>query len=152
MSYSTDNDLVLIFHNIATTPGYAPGESDFAKERAKATEWVDDSLRDRYTVPFSATFPEMVILAEANYAVYMILKAHSENSGFEFSLYQPFLQEAKSLINRLRAFKTGPDGSTELDIIQSTKTNVEPVIAKSKIDRDGNRLNPGLAPRKLDYF
>lgn len=151
MSYSSDDDLDLLFHDIATTPGYADGESDFAKERALATDWVDDNLRDRYEVPFSSP-SNTIVLAEANYTVGLILRSNSTTAGFEFATYNPFFQEAKSLINKLRLFATGPDGSVEKDQIQNTMTGVEPVIAVSKIDRDGNRINPGLANRKLDYY
>jgi hypothetical protein len=151
MGYSTDDDLDLLFHDIATTPGYATGESDFAKEIALATDWVNDNLRDRYEVPFSSA-SKMVVLAEANYAVGMILKSKSTTAGFEFATYNPFFQEAKTLINKLRLFATGPDGSVEKDEIQNTNTGVEPKAAVSRFDRDGNRINPGLADRKLDYY
>lgn len=152
MGYSTDDDLDLLFHDIATTPGFASGESDFAKEIALATDWVNDNLRDRYDdLPFSSA-SKTVVLAEANYAVGIILKANSTTEGFEFATYNPFFQEAKTLINKLRLFATGPDGSVEKDTIQNTNTGVEPLAAISKLDRDGKRLNPGLADRKLDYF
>jgi hypothetical protein len=150
--YTVDGDLDQLFHEIETTPGYATGESDFDKEAAKAYAWVNDNLRDRYTVPFEATFPDLVVLAEANYTVGMILKANSTTAGFEFATYNPFFQEAKSLINKLRIFATGPDGSVEKDKITSTMAGVEPTMAVSKFDRDGNRLNPSLASRKLDFF
>lgn len=152
MSYSSDDDLDLIFHGIGTTPGYATGESDFEKERLLGTEWVDDQLRDRYEVPFTGTIPKMLVLAEANYVVGLILKAISTTAGFEFATYNPFFQEAKSNINKLRSFAIGPDGSREKDVLQSTRSGVEPVIAKSKLDRNGNRINPGLANRKLDFY
>lgn len=152
MSYSTDDDLDLLFHDIETTPGFADGESDFEKERAMGTDWVNDQLRDRYEVPFTGTVSKMIVLAEANYVVGLILKSNSTTAGFEFATYNPFFQEAKSLINKLRLFVTGPDGSIEKDSIQTTKSGAEPIAAISKIDRDGNRLNPGLANRKLDYF
>ena len=151
-TYSTDADLDQLFHGIATTPGYSLALSDFEFERLKAQDWVNDNLRDRYTVPFTGTISKTVMLAEANYAIGLILKANSTTAGFEFATYNPFFQEAKSLINKLRIFATGPDGSLELDTITSTKTGVEPTVAVSKLDRDGNRLNPGLADRKLDHY
>ena len=151
-TYSTDADLDQLFHGIATTPGFSLALSDFEFERLKAQDWVNDNLRDRYTVPFTGTISKSIMLAEANYAVGLILKANSTTAGFEFATYNPFFQEAKSLINKLRLFATGPDGSVEKDTIQNTMTGVEPTAAKSKIDRDGNRINPGLADRKLDYF
>lgn len=152
MSYSTDSDLDLLFHGIATDPGYAAGNTDFSNERAIGTDWVNDNLRDRYTVPFTGTISKTIVLAEANYVVGLILKSKATTTGFDFATYNPFLQEAKSLINKLRSFSKGPDNSIELDQLHSTTTNVEPTIAKSKIDRNGNRINPGLANRKLDYF
>lgn len=151
-TYSTDDDLDLLFHDIITTPGYATGETDFAKERALGYDWVNDNLRDRYTVPFTGTISKTVVLAEANYVVGLILKSNSIVAGFEYSTYNPFFQEAKSLINKLRIFATGPDGSLENDRIYSTKTGVEPAVAISKVDRDGNRLHPGRAFRRLDYY
>jgi hypothetical protein len=151
-TYSADEDLDQLFHAIATAPDHATGESDFAKERAKANDWVNDNLRDRYTVPFTGTVSKTIMLAEANYAVGLILKSNSTTAGFEFATYNPFFQEAKSLINKLRLFATGPDGSVEKDAIHNTRTGVEPIAAISKIDRDGNRINPGLADRKLDFF
>lgn len=150
--YTVDGDLDQLFHDIATVPGYASGESDFDKEAGKAYDWVNDNLRDRYTVPFTGTISNIVLLAEANYVVGLILKANSIVAGFEFATYNPFFQEAKSLINKLRLFATGPDGSVEKDTIQNTKTGVEPAVALSTFDRDGNRINPGLANRKLDYY
>lgn len=150
--YTVDDDLEQLFHGIATTPGYASGESDFDKEAAKAYAWVNNNLRDRYTVPFTGTVDDMIILAEANYTVGMILKSNSTTAGFEFATYNPFFQEAKSLINKLRIFATGPDGSIETDKITSTMAGVEPTVALSKIDRDGNRLNPSLRSRKLDFY
>lgn len=151
-TYSTDADLDQLFHGIATTPGFSLSLSDFEFERLKAQDWVNDNLRDRYTVPFTGTVSKSIMLAEANYAVGVILKANSVVAGFEFATYQPFFQEAKSLINKLRQFATGPDGSVEKDTIQNTKTGVEPAVALSTFDRDGNRINPGLANRKLDYY
>ena len=91
-------------------------------------------------------------MAEANYAVGMILKSNSTTAGFEFATYNPFFQEAKSLINKLRIMATGPDSSTELDKITSTNAGVEPTVALSKKDRDGNRLNPSKAFRKMDFY
>lgn len=151
-TYSTDADLDQLFHGIATTPGFSLSLSDFELERLKAQDWVNDNLRDRYTVPFTGTVSKSIMLAEANYAIGIILKANSTTAGFEFATYQPFFQEAKSLINKLRQYATGPDGSVEKDTIKSTNVGVEPVVALSKRDRDGNRLNPGLADRKLDFF
>lgn len=151
-TYSTDADLDQLFHGIATTPGYSLSLSDFEFERLKAQDWVNDNLRDRYTVPFTGTISKTILLAEANYAIGLILKANSTASGFEFATYNPFFQEAKSLVNKLRLMATGPDGSIEKDTIKNTNVGVEPVIAISKVDRDGNRLNPSLADRKLDYY
>lgn len=151
-TYSTDADLDQLFHGIATTPGFSLSLSDFEFERLKAQDWVNDNLRDRYTVPFTGTVSKSIMLAEANYAIGIILKANSTTAGFEFATYQPFFQEAKSLINKLRQYATGPDGSVEKDTIKNTNVGVEPVVALSKRDRDGNRLNPGLADRKLDFF
>jgi hypothetical protein len=152
MSYSDDADLDYLFHGIATTPGYSQSETDFSNERELATDWVNDNLRDRYTVPFTGTVSKTIILAEANYAVGLILKSNSTTAGFEFATYNPFFQEAKSLINKLRIMQTGPDSSVEKDQITSTMAGVEPTVALSKKDRNGNRLNPTLAHRKLDYF
>ena len=151
-TYSADDDLDLLFHGIATTPGFATGESDFAKERALANDWVNDNLRDRYTVPFTGTISKLIILAEANYVVGLILRSNSVTAGFEFATYNPFFQEAKSLINKLRIFATGPDGSKEKDTIKNTNVGVEPKIAVSRFDRNGNWLNPGLTDRKLDFY
>ncbi len=149
--YSSDDDLDLLFHGIATTPGFATSESNFEKERKKASDWVDDQLRDRYTVPFTSP-SETIIMAEANYAVGMILKSISTTLNFEFSTYNPFFLEAKSLINKLRSFITGVDGTGETNTLKSTKTGVEPTVAKSKFNRDGLRINPTLALRSLDKF
>ncbi|MBT6229247.1 MAG: hypothetical protein HOI47_21600 [Candidatus Scalindua sp.] len=151
-TYSTDAELDQLFHGIATTPGYSLSLSDFALERALAYDWVNDNLRDRYTVPFTGTVSKTIVMAEANYAVGMILKSNSTTAGFEFATYNPFFQEAKSLINKLRIMATGPDSSTELDKITSTNAGVEPTVALSKKDRDGNRLNPSKAFRKMDFY
>jgi hypothetical protein len=152
MAYSTDAELELLFHGIATTPGYAASLSDFDDERELANEWLNSQLRDRYTVPFTGTVDKMIVLAEANYAVGIILKSNSTTAGFEFSTYQPFFQEAKTIVSRLRAMRTGPDLSTNFDQILTTKAGVEPTVKKAKFNRDGDRINPTLAPRKLDYF
>lgn len=151
-TYSTDADLDQLFHDIATIPGFSLSLTDFEFERLKAQDWVNDNLRDRYEVPFTGTISKTILLAEANYTVGLILKANSIVAGFEFQTYNPFFQEAKSLINKLRIAATGPDGSREKDTITSTMAGVEPTMAVSKRDRDGNRINPGLATRRLDRF
>ena len=151
-TYSSDADLYQLFHGIATTPGFSLSLSDFEFERLKAQDWVNDNLRDRYTVPFTGTISKMIMLAEANYTIGLILKSNSATAGFEFATYNPFFQEAKSLINKLRLFATGPDGSIEKDTIKNTNIGVEPKVAVSRFDRDGNRLTPGLSDRKLDFY
>ena len=151
MSYSADDDLDLLFHGIGTTPGYATGESDFAKERAIAYDWVNDQLRDRYTVPFTSP-SKMVILAEANYTVGIILRSKATTSGYEFSKYNPFFQEAKSIISKLRTFRTGPDGSLSKNEILSTKTGVAATAGMSDKDAWGRRIDPSIPRKRLDHF
>lgn len=151
MSYSSDDDLDLLFHGIATTPGYASGESDFAKERALAYAWVNDQLADRYTVPF-ASASKTVVLAEALYTVGLILRSKATTSGYEFSVYNPFFQEAKSNISKLRGFRTGPDSSLDKNQILSTTTGVEPAARKSQVDSWGQRIDISVPRKRMDFF
>lgn len=151
MTYSTDDDLDLLFHGIITTPGYAVGETSFAKERALSYAWVNDQLRDRYTVPF-ASASLTVVLAEANYTVGIILRSKTVTAGYEFSVYNPFFQEAKSCISKLRAMRNGPDSTLDANQILSTKTGVEPTISKSEVDAWGRRLDLSVPKKRIDYF
>lgn len=151
MTYSADDDLDLLLHGITTTPGYATGEADFLKERTLAYDWVNDQLRDRYTVPFT-TISKMVILAEANYTVGIILRSKATTTGYEFSTYNPFFQEAKSCISKLRGMRTGPDASLNSNQILSTKTGVEPTVSKSEVDVWGQRIDVSVPRKRLDYF
>lgn len=156
-SYSTDADLVLLLHDIETNPGYATG-SDFSGERNKASGWVDDNLKDKYDVPFAtADLTDPIVLAEANYAVGLILKAHATTASSiitvqQFADYNPFFQEAKAQLNKLRSFGLDPNNPKKINKLQSTTTGVEPTMAKSKVNRDGDRINPSLASRKIDSF
>lgn len=156
-SYSTDADLVLLLHDIATNPGYATG-SDFSGERNKASGWVDDNLKDKYDVPFAtADLTDSIVQAEANYAVGSILRAYAVTVSSvitvqQFADYNPFFQEAKALITKIRSFGLDPNNPKKINKLQSTTTGVEPIMAKSKLNRDGDRINPSLAVRKLDGF
>mgnify|MGYP001566284362 CR=1 FL=1 len=151
MSYSADDDLDLLFHGITTTPGYAAGEANFSKERELAYAWVNDQLRDRYTVPFTSP-SKTVILAEASYTVGLILRSKATTAGYEFSTYNPFFQEAKSNISKLRTMRTGPDASLDKNTILSTSTGVEPAARKSQVDAWGQRLDLSVPRKRLDFF
>lgn len=93
---------------------YAP---DSSAQRNLAYGWVNDHLRSMYNVPFASP-PQSVILAEAYYAVYIILLGNNDPSA------STFLSEAESLIGLLSVS----------DINQVNKGG-SPVSSTSNVDR-----------------
>ena len=93
---------------------YAP---DSSAQRTLAYGWVNDHLRSMYDVPFASP-PQSVILAEAYYAVYIILLANDDPSA------STFLSEAESLI-----------GLLSVSDINSINKGGSPISSTSGIDR-----------------
>ena len=150
-SYSNDDILDLLFPGISSTPGFAGSNEDFSREREMAYDWVNDQLRDRYFVPFTNA-SQLVVMAEALYTVGLILRSKTTMPGFEFSVYNPFFQEAELNISKLRSVRIGPDGSPNKNQFLSTTTAVKPTLSKSQVNSWGQRHSTSSVSKRLDFF
>ena len=128
-TYSDDEFLKRLYANITD---YLGGASDFSTEREAAYDWVNDQLRGVLSVPISNP-SETVKMAEANYAIYLILRANSVGEAFDF------LTQAESLISVLKteqlsqAQKGGPTSNTLM---------VRPTFTMGRFDEQGFRIGP----------
>ena len=100
------------------------------EERQTAYDWVNDQLRARITVPVSSP-SKVVILAEANYAIYLILRKKGDKSFTEFRT------EAGVLIAQYIK-ETEADNSLGGPVANSA--NVMPQFTREKRDFDDNLL------------
>ena len=93
MSYSVHTDLKTIFADIESPDVLGPG-GESEPYRNFAFDWLNDMLRGNRSVPISSP-SETVVLTEANYAVYLILRAYRHVD------YYKYLSDAKSLLDSL---------------------------------------------------
>jgi len=103
-------------------------------QRQLAYDWLNDSLRSVYTVPFSSP-SHSVIMAEALYAVSIILQANDNPASF--NLHSQAIKAVEQLIHdQLVSAKKG-------NIPVTSTLDVEPQFTSGTFDENGTRLSTG---------
>ena len=105
-------------------------------ERGFAYDWVNDSLRSMYSVPFSSP-SQTVVLCEAFYAVYLILLANDVANAASF------LSAAQSLIGSLAVSQLA-DQSNKSSPISST-SGIQREFSRGSYGSDGKLLGRGTS-------
>jgi len=123
-------------HTLADAWSFTATTADSDDERAYANAWLNNILKAAYTVPISSP-SETVLLAEAHYAIFLILKAHKD------SAYYAFLSQANKLANALVA-------SEELSIAKtggpvSNSSNIQVQFSRGRYDSDNQLLGRGTS-------
>lgn len=125
-NYAAIEDLELIYQNVWD---HAAVEIEGDNYISMAHAWVTDSCRPHFNPP--ATSPShLLVLAEANYAVYLILRSKDlEIKGLTFQ------QEAWRLIRHL--VKAADTQDTPSGGPRSSSSSIEPQFTTGKHDHDG---------------
>lgn len=101
-----------------------------------AHDWLVDSLQGKIVPPASASdASNSWKLAEAYYAIYLIIQWISDGEGFIEALAPSFQNEAYRLMVHIRDH--ADTGAGMQDGPQSTSTGVEPKFTRGKYDADG---------------
>jgi len=104
-------------------------------ERAYAYDWLNDALRSVYTVPISSP-SQTVILAEASYALFLILNAHDNPA------YLNFQSQANNLVGILLSSQLKESKKGNLPISNTVNAQVE--FSSGRYDAEGRLIgNPG---------
>ena len=81
--------LILFAESFRHTPGdywtWTANPPDSSTQRTKAYDWVNDKLKVHMTTPVAAP-TETVVLAEAHYAISLILKGNDDAQHAKYSL------------------------------------------------------------------
>lgn len=146
-TYARDSDLVIVYDNIH----YYADDSDTWQYLVKAYDWVRDSIRTKISPPdpTTDTISETLVLAEAHYAVYLILKAHGESPGASVRSLD-FYNEAWRLIGHILDSVELEDTSTRGGPTSNSQ-DMEPTFSKGRYDRNdiyvGNKMGIGDAKK-----
>ncbi|MHA1288982.1 MAG: hypothetical protein ACTSPB_16445 [Candidatus Thorarchaeota archaeon] len=108
-----------------------------SEQRKMAYDWVNDRLRSKMTVPISSP-SETIILAEANYACFLILRANDDPQAAQYET------AAEKLVSQYI------EDVLEANLQSTPKSNskdVQPVFSRGKYDFDGNLLGPTMGRR-----
>lgn len=101
-----------------------------------AHDWLIDSLQGKIVPPVSASSASNSWkLAEAYYAIYLIILRRSDGEGVTEALAPSFQNEAYRLMVHIRDH--ADTGAGMQDGPQSTSTGVEPKFTRGKFDADG---------------
>jgi hypothetical protein len=103
-------------------------------ERAMAYDWVNDRLRGTLSMPISDP-SDSVIFAEANYAIFLILRAQDDPA------YNDFRLEANRLISSI---KKEDLGISKRGGPIANSAEVCPEFTRTKYDYDGNVLGRAM--------
>ena len=114
----------------------SPPES--LEERAIAYDWVNDQLRSRLTVPVSSP-SKVIVSAEANYAVFLILRMNDDPNADKFR------EEAERLIAQYIVAEEADQGGP-----LSNSENVLPQFTRRKFDFDDNLLGRTMGRTERD--
>lgn len=97
-------------------------------ERAYAYDWLNDALRAVYTVPISSP-SQTAILAEASYALFLILNAHDNPA------YLNFQSQANNLVSVLLSSQLEESKKGELPLSNTVNAQVE--FSQGRYDSNG---------------
>lgn len=132
-TYATDSDLRIVYKNIH----YFVDDDDTWQYLTKAYDWVRDTIRPKITPPDPATdsVSESLVLAEAHYAVYLILKANGESQSANVRALD-FYQEAWRLLIHILD-NTEFSSETNRGGPQSNSEDMQPKITRGIYDING---------------
>jgi len=100
-------------------------------ERAYAYDWLNDALRAVYTVPISSP-SQTVILAEASYALFLILNAHDNPA------YLNFQSQANNLVGILLSSQLRESKKGGLPL--SNTVNAQAEFSSGRYNADGRLI------------
>jgi len=108
-----------------------------SEQRKMAYDWVNDQFRPKMTVPVSSP-SETVIMAEAAYACFLILRANDDPAA------DRYLTDAERLVAKY--IETTLENALQ-SMPKTNTTDVQPVFTRGKYDWNGNLLGPTMGHR-----
>lgn len=113
-------------HTVGDLWKFTASPPESLEERAIAYDWVNDLLRSHVTTPISSP-SKVIVSAEANYAVFLILRNNDDPNAAGFRT------EAENLLAQYIAAEEATHGGPA-----ANSENVLPQFTRSKFDFDDN--------------